>query len=90
MKGVRLWAVSKRSKSGWIEQGRTECALFKPLIKIVLWAYAVRPYTHLLDLAPKERQSLAQGVPPWDSLLCVFVSLWCRRASQPTLPRTGS
>jgi hypothetical protein len=36
----------------------------------LLWA---RPYSSLLDLAPKERQSLAQGAPPWASLLCVFV-----------------
>ena len=36
----------------------------------------MNPYTHLSGLAPKERQSLAQGVSPWDSLLCVFVSLW--------------
>jgi len=42
----------------------------------LLWAHSVRPYTHLSGLAPKERQSLAQGVSPWDSLLCVFVSLW--------------
>ena len=27
------------------QPGRTECALNKPLIKIVLWAYSVRPYT---------------------------------------------
>jgi len=42
----------------------------------LLWAHSVRPYTQLSGLAPKERQTLSQGIPPWLSLLCVFVSLW--------------
>ena len=36
---------------------------------------AVRPYYRLPEIALKERQGLAQGVSPWDSLLCVSVSL---------------
>jgi hypothetical protein len=37
---------------------------------------AVRPYYRLPEIALKERQGLAQGVSPWDSLLCVSVPLW--------------
>jgi len=29
-----------------------------------LWAHSVRPYTHRLDLAAKQRQSLSQGETP--------------------------
>ncbi len=34
------------------------------------------PEGHYNNLAPKERQSLSQGVLPWFSLLCVFVPWW--------------
>jgi len=47
-----------------MELGRTWCAPYKPLIRNILWAHSVRPYIRLSGLAPKERQSLSQGVPP--------------------------
>ena len=31
---------------------------------------------HISGIAPQERQSLAQGAPPWDGLLGAFVPLW--------------
>ncbi len=43
------------------------------IVATLMWAHSVRPYTTFSGLAPKERQSLAQGVPPWDSILCVLV-----------------
>jgi len=42
--GRTAQAVSNPGQTGWIEPGRTRCALFTPLIKIILWAYSVRPY----------------------------------------------
>ena len=37
-------------------------------------ALSAGPYTHLSGIAPKERQNLAQGGTPWDSLLGALVS----------------
>ena len=40
----------KTSSSGWIESGRTECALYKPLKKLALWATIWSPHHALFRI----------------------------------------
>ena len=45
-------AVSKPSESGWVESGRTECAHYKPWIKLVLGATIWSPPPVYLRIKP--------------------------------------
>jgi hypothetical protein len=65
--------VKRGTRNALVEDQRPRCLPHsgRPLTERPLpWARRIS------GIAPKERQSLSQGVPPWRSLLCVFVPWW--------------